>query len=76
MSTSDFNFLTGLAGIVSKTGIVIFLLLYLVFSFLVTKQVDLMTKTLEVGLESLIRKVAALHLLVSLIVLLYALVVL
>lgn len=76
MTSADFRLLSDIAGSVTKTGIVIFLIVYLLFSFLVTKQVSLMTKTLEIGLESLIRKVAALHLLVSIIVLLYAIAVL
>lgn len=60
----------------TKIGLLLFLLLYIVFAFLVSKQVNMMTKTLEVGLETILRAVSLLHLIVSVAVFIYAFVVL
>jgi hypothetical protein len=38
---------------------------YIIFAFVIVRQVNTMTKTLEVGLESALRLVAVLHLLFS-----------
>jgi hypothetical protein len=38
---------------------------YIVFAFVIVKQVNKMTETLEVGLEGLIRALAIIHLLFS-----------
>lgn len=46
-----------------KILVLAFLAIYLVFAFVVVKQVQLMTKTLELGLEGVIAVFAYLHLL-------------
>lgn len=56
----------------TKIGLLFFLLLYIVFSFIVSKQVNLMTKTLQVGLDNILRSIALLHLIVSVLVFVYA----
>ncbi|OGM32700.1 hypothetical protein A2803_01445 [Candidatus Woesebacteria bacterium RIFCSPHIGHO2_01_FULL_44_21] len=38
---------------------------YIIFAFVIVRQVNKMTETLEVGLESVLRAVAILHLLFS-----------
>ena len=57
--------ITGFFGSFTKIGLLIFILVYIVFSYFVSRQVDLMIKTLEVGLEGLIKKIALFHLLFS-----------
>jgi hypothetical protein len=59
-----------------KIGIIIFLIVYSVFSFMVNKQVKLMTKTLEVGLESLLKIISILHFFFSLALLVAAIIIL
>lgn len=56
----------------TKIGLLFFLFLYIIFAFLVSKQVRLMTKTLEVGFESVLTAVAVLHLIVAVVVFAYA----
>ena len=56
----------------TKIGLLFFLLLYVVFSFIILKQVNLMIKTLEVGLESVIKSIATLHLIIAIAVFIYA----
>lgn len=45
-----------------KVLIVVFMVLYLVFAVIVVRQVNLMTKTLQIGLESTLKVFAFLHL--------------
>jgi hypothetical protein len=47
---------------VIKLCILVFLVLYIIFAIVVVRQVKLMTRTLEVGLEVPIRFVAYVHL--------------
>jgi len=56
----------------TKIGLLFFLFLYIIFSFIVSRQVNLMTKTLEVGFESVLKSIALLHLVVSVAVFIYA----
>lgn len=56
----------------TKIGLLFFLFLYIIFAFLVSKQVALMTKTLEVGLDAVLRAIAILHLIVAIAVFIYA----
>ena len=57
------NFLLGSFAIGGlKIGILLFLSLYLLFSFIVVKQVKVMTETLEVGFEKQLKILAYLHL--------------
>ena len=44
-----------------KTGVILFLILYLVFAGVVIKQVRMMTDTLEVGFENPIKFIVLLH---------------
>ena len=60
----------------AKIGIIIFLIVYIIFSFAVSKQVKIMTDTLEVGFETQIKAVALIHLILSVVVLLIAIVIL
>jgi len=62
--------------LLAKVGIIIFLLVYVVFSFAVGKQVKIMTDTLEVGFESQIRAISFIHLVLSIAVLVIAIIIL
>ncbi len=66
--------LTGTAFFIVKIAAIVGLLVYNIFAFIVIKQVDLMTQTLEVDLEGVIRSIAVFHFIVSLCVLLYAII--
>lgn len=59
-----------------KGSVLVGLSIYVVFAFVVIRQVQLMTKTLEVGFEAPIRFIAWLHLLFALGTTLLALVIL
>jgi len=61
---------------VVKIFVIIGLMVYLVFAFVVMKQVNKMTDTLEVGFESQVRSIAWLHLLFALATLIVSIVVL
>ena len=61
---------------IAKIFALIALGLYIIFSLVVIKQVGLMTKTLEVGFESLIKLVAWVHLIFAIFVFLTAFVIL
>jgi len=56
----------------AKIGIIIFLVVYIIFSVAVTKQVKIMTDTLEVGFETQIKAMALIHLILSVVVLIIA----
>lgn len=60
----------------AKIGLLFFLFVYIIFAVLVTKQVKLMTETLELGFETPIRLVAFLHLMASIVVFVVALLIL
>lgn len=68
----DIPFLENMFSSLTKAGLLFFLFLYIVFAFLVLRQVNLMTKTLQVGLEAVIRSVAVLHFLISIVIFVYA----
>lgn len=56
-----------------KVGMLLFLVLYIIFSVVVVKQVHLMTETLKVGFEVPVKVVAYLHLAFAIAVLLITL---
>jgi hypothetical protein len=62
--------------ILAKIGVIVFLVVYIFFSVAVRKQVKIMTDTLEVGFESQIKAMALMHLIVSFVVLIIAIVIL
>jgi hypothetical protein len=68
----DLN-LSGTASILIKIAAVIGLVVYNIFAFIVIKQVNLMTQTLEVDMEKTIKGVAVAHFIFSICVLVYAL---
>jgi hypothetical protein len=59
-----------------KIGILIFLFLYIIFSVAVSRQVKIMTESLEVGFETPIRTIAVLHLVAAVVVFFLALILL
>ena len=59
--------------LVAKVFVVILMGLYLIFASVVLRQVSLMTRTLELGLETPLRVVALLHLIFAVVVFLAAL---
>lgn len=62
--------------LIAKSGILIFLIIYIIFSYAVGKQVNTMTDTLEVGFETQIKVIAMIHLVLSIVVFLTAIVIL
>lgn len=70
----DLNF-SVTALVLVKIAAIIGLAIYNIFAFIVIKQVNLMTQTLEVDLEGLIKSVAVLHFIFSLCALIYAVVI-
>jgi len=62
--------------LIAKIGIIIFLIVYTIFSFAVSKQVKIMTDTLEVGFESQIKVMVLIHIVLSVAVLVVAIIVL
>ena len=72
----DLQFIEGIFSSFTKIGILFFLFLYIIFSIIVSKQVNSMTKTLEVGFEPALKSIATLHLIVSVCVFIYAMIVL
>lgn len=61
---------------IAKIFALVLFLIYIVFAVVVVRQVQLMTDTLEVGFESILRVLALVHLAFAVIVFLSALVVL
>ena len=59
-----------------KLAVLFALVIYIVFAFVIMKQVKLMTDTLELGQENLIRALSYAHLMFSIGVFLFALVIL
>jgi len=59
-----------------KVLILVFLLIYVVFAFVVVKQVKLMTVTLEVGFENQLKLLSFIHLLFAIAVLVFAIIML
>lgn len=62
--------------IILKIGIILGLLVYIVFAVVVLRQVSLMTETLELGHEKGIKALSKAHLIFSIAVLFFALVIL
>jgi hypothetical protein len=62
--------ITALFGV--KLAAIIGLVIYNIFAFIVIKQVNLMTQTLEVDLEGVVRGIAIAHFIFSFCVLIYA----
>lgn len=59
-----FDFLSGLdttAWLLAKIVVIVFMVIYNIFAVVVVKQVNLMTATLRIGLESTIKVVVYLH---------------
>lgn len=59
--------------LIVKIAAVIGLVIYVIFAFIVMKQVNLMTETLELDFERPIKAVAAFHLIYAIGVLIFAL---
>jgi hypothetical protein len=59
-----------------KIFIIIFLSIYIIFSLVVVRQVQLMTKTLEVGFENQLKFLSLVHLMAAVGVLIFAIVIL
>ncbi|OGM24615.1 hypothetical protein A2962_01535 [Candidatus Woesebacteria bacterium RIFCSPLOWO2_01_FULL_39_61] len=66
---NNLNFLGDTFLLVTKSGIIFFLFIYLVFAVVVVRQVKLMTETLKVGFETPIKTLALVHAIASLFVL-------
>lgn len=60
----------------TKVGLLIFLVLYLIFALLVVRQISLLNSVLGTNFSPLFRTVAFLHVLLALGILLFALVIL
>ncbi len=61
---------------IAKGFILVFFLLYIVFSFVIVRQIQLMTDTLEVGFETQLKILSYLNLAFAILVFLAALIVL
>ncbi|HCR35992.1 hypothetical protein A2130_00530 [Candidatus Woesebacteria bacterium GWC2_33_12] len=59
-----------------KVFILIFLVIYIIFAFVVMRQVQLMTATLEVGFEGQLKFLAFLHFLFAIAVFVFAILIL
>lgn len=59
-----------------KIGILIILAIYIIFAFVVVRQVQLMTDTLEVGFESQLKFLSFMHFLFAIGVLIFAFIIL
>lgn len=59
-----------------KIFVIILLAIYIIFSFVVIRQVQLMTDTLEVGFETQLKFFAFLHFLFAVAVLVFAIIIL
>jgi len=59
-----------------KIFIIIFLSIYIIFALVVVRQVQLMTKTLEVGFENQLKFLSLVHLMAAVGVLIFAIVIL
>lgn len=59
-----------------KIFVLFALLVYIVFSVVVVRQVNLMTETLKVGLETPLKIIALTHLILAILVFLFALIIL
>ncbi len=59
-----------------KIAVIIFTLMYIIFSFVVIRQVKLMTDTLELGHENTIKAMAVAHFAFAVVVFIFALVIL
>ncbi len=62
--------------VVIKILIIIFLAIYVIFSLVLIRQVQLMTKTLEIGFEKQLQFLSLVHLLFALGVLAFAVIIL
>jgi len=61
---------------VIKIFILILLVLYIIFAFVIVRQVQLMTITLEVGFENQLKLLSIIHLLFAIAVLVFAIIIL
>lgn len=59
-----------------KIFLIILMVIYLIFAFVVVRQVQLMTDTLEVGFESQLKLLSFIHLLFAIAVLIFSLIIL
>ena len=69
--TTDFNF-----WIIIKSLVLVLLGMYLIFGLVVVKQVQMMTHTLQLGFEKLIKTLAYIHLVFAILVFLAAIIIL
>ncbi|HLE49077.1 MAG TPA: DUF5657 family protein [Patescibacteria group bacterium] len=60
--------------IILKIAAIVGMALYVVFAFVVLKQVNIMTQTLEVNFEKPLRIAAALHLFTAILVFIYSII--
>lgn len=61
---------------VIKIFMTIFLIIYIIFAFVIVRQVQLMTQTLEVGFEKQLKFLAILHFLFAIAVLVFSILIL
>lgn len=59
-----------------KIGVLILLIIYLVFAFVIVRQVQLMTDTLEVGFESQLKFLSFMHFIFAIGVFIFAFIIL
>ena len=69
--TTDFNF-----WIIIKSLVLVLLGMYLIFGLVVVKQVQMMTHTLQLGFEKLVKTLAYIHLVFAILVFLAAIIIL
>ncbi|MHA2055297.1 MAG: DUF5657 family protein [Candidatus Hodarchaeales archaeon] len=62
--------------LIIKLAFLIGILLYVIFAYIVTKQVKLMNETIEVGLENTIKIISYVHLAVSIFILILSMIIL
>ena len=64
------------AWLIVKLAFLVGILLYIVFAYIVTKQVKLMNDTIEVGFENAIKIVSYIHLAISIFIFILAMIIL
>ncbi len=68
------NFLESSSLLLIKIGAIVLLSLYFIYSFIIVKQVNLMTQTLDVALKKQLKFFAVFHMLWAVVSLLYAII--
>lgn len=54
--------------LIIKFGLIAFLFLYIIFAGIVVKQIQVMTKTVQLGFENFIRGIGILHFIIAVLV--------